>query len=77
MNLPADEAVRLADYDGVVEIKEFVGGTAAKRGPICEDVYGKQAYIGMLDRHQDTERAARSLIKANRILDASRHEHED
>lgn len=44
--------------------------TAAKRGPSCEDAYWKHAYIGPLDRPQDAESAARSLIKANRILDA-------
>lgn len=43
---------------------------AAKRGPSCEDAYWKQANIGPLDRPQDAERAARSLIEANRILDA-------
>lgn len=43
---------------------------AVKRGPICEDAYWKQAYIGPLDRARDAERAARSLIKVNRILDA-------
>ncbi len=44
--------------------------TAAKRGLSCEDAYWKQAIIGPLEQPQDAERAARALIKANRILDA-------
>lgn len=44
--------------------------SAAKRGQSCEKAYWKQANIGPLERPQDAERAARSLIEVNRILDA-------